>query len=109
MALDLNEVKAAMIGAAKTSLATDWPKARDFAETELRKLAQSLKDIAALAAQGRVNRTQARALLAIHRNTTRMVLLTVKGLGKVAVENAINAALGAVATLVNKAAGFALL
>lgn len=109
MALDLNELKAAMVGAAKASLASDWPRARDFADAEFRKLALSLRDIAALAAQGKVNRTQARSLLAIHRNTTRMVLLTVKGLGRIAVDNAINAALGAAAKLVNSAAGFALL
>lgn len=52
---------------------------------------------------------QAQALLQIHRNTTQTVLLTIEGLGVIAVENAINAALSAVATAVNKAAGLALL
>jgi hypothetical protein len=109
MALELSALKKSMVTAARESLATDWPKARDFADAEFRKLAQSLKDIAVLAADGKVNGKQAKALLQIHANTTRMVLLTVKGLAKIAVDKAINAALGAVREAVNAAAGIAIL
>jgi len=47
--------------------------------------------------------------LSIEKHATETALLTVEGLGIVAAESAINAALGAVTTLVNTAVGFALL
>lgn len=103
------ELVASMLNAAKGSLGKDWPKARDFAESELPKLARSLADIGGLLAQGKITEVEARSLLEIHKNTTRTVLLTVKGLGLLAVENAINAALGAVKDAVNGAVGLALL
>ncbi len=99
--LRLSELLESMMGAARESLAEDWPRARDHAKPEFKKLAQSLIDITRLAATGKVNRRQAAALLRIHRNTTLTVMLTVDGLGVIAVENAINAALGAVRDAVN--------
>jgi hypothetical protein len=98
-----------MLAAVKASLGTDWPKARDYARPEFQRLATSLVDIGKLVLAGKVNEQQARALLAIHRNTTQIVLLTIEGLGVIAVENAINAALDAIRTTVNRAVKFALL
>ena len=98
-----------MMEAARESLAEDWPKARDYAGPEFKRLAQSLIDISRFAATGKVNRQQAKALLRIHRNTTLTVLLTVEGLGLIAVEKAINAALGAIRDTVNAVTPFRLL
>jgi hypothetical protein len=109
MAIKVEDLVGPMIGAARNSLAQDWPKAEAYSEMEFRKLAQSLADIAALIAAGKVNEQQAVALLNVHKNTTLMVLLTIEGLGVIAVENAINAALNAVAGVVNTAAGVALI
>jgi hypothetical protein len=109
MALDPSQIAASMLKAAKGSLASDWPKARAYAEQEFKRLAQSLVDIGALVAAEAVNEQQARALVQIHRNTTQTVLLTIEGLGIIAVENAINAALDAVRTAVNKGVGLTVL
>jgi hypothetical protein len=109
MDLDVAAVLEQMVAAAKGSLARDWPKAKAFARPELERLARSLADIARLVRAGEVNEQQARALLQIHRNTTQTVLLTIEGLGLIAVENAVNAALGAARDAVNAAAGLALL
>lgn len=109
MTLSASDLIQSMTKAAKDSLAKDWPKAKDYAEPEMKKLAQSLVDITGLAAQGKVNKQQAQALLQIHKNTTMMVLLTIKGLGIIAVEDAINAALSAVGDAVNAAAGLIIL
>lgn len=103
------ELAGSMIGAAKGTLDRDWKRARAFAEPELSRLAQSLVDIGTLLAQGTITELEARSLFEIHKNTTRTVLLTVKGLGLLAVENAINAALGAVQQAVNGALGVALI
>jgi len=109
MAPKASEILASMTTAARNSLAQDWPKAKDYAESELKRLAQSLADIAGLAASGKVNSQQARSLVQIHKNTTMMVLLTIEGLGIIAVENAINAALAAARDTVNTAAGLKIL
>ena len=98
-----------MIAAARGSLGRDWSKARTFAEPQFDNLARSLVSIARMTAEGTITAQEAAALLEIHKNTTRIILLTVKGLGLLAVENAINAALGAVKETLNRAFGVALL
>jgi hypothetical protein len=107
--LSVSDLVTDMLGAAKTSLGKDFSKAKDFAKPEFQRLARSLVDIVKLVAQKKVNQQQARSLLEIHRNTTKVVLLTVEGLGIIAVENAINAALDVIRTTVNKAVKFALI
>ncbi|MBK7189898.1 MAG: hypothetical protein IPH86_14790 [bacterium] len=74
----------------------------------MKRLAESLAAIAKLVATKKVNQRQAKALLRIHSNTTQSVLLTIDGLGVIAVEDAINAALGAARDTVNSAVGFKL-
>ena len=103
------DLAGSMAAAAKGTLSRDWPRVRDFAEPELARLAQSLVDIGQLLAEGKISQLEARSLLEIHKNTTRTVLLTIKGMSLLAVENAINAALGAVRDAVNGALSFALL
>jgi len=107
--LRVSELLESMMVAARESLAEDWPRGRDYAKPELKRLAQSLIDITRLAATGNVNGQQAKALLRIHKNTTLSVMLTVEGLGVIAVENAINAALSAVRDTVNAVTPFRLL
>jgi hypothetical protein len=109
MALKVSDIFSDMLSAARESFADSWPKVRDYARPEMKKLAQSLVDITRLAAQGKVNKQQAKALLNIHANTAKMVMLTVEGLGLIAVENAINAAFKAAADAVNAAAGLKIL
>lgn len=69
----------------------------------------ALVDIAQLAVLKKVKKQQAQALMRIHKNTTTMVLLTIEGLGIIAVENAVNAALSAVGDAINAAAGLKIL
>jgi hypothetical protein len=107
--LDVDALVKSMVAAARASLGRDWTKARKFAEPQLDNLARSLVNIGELSAGGEISGAEAAALLEIHKNTTRTVLLTVKGLGLLAAENALNAALGAVREVVNGAVGFALL
>jgi hypothetical protein len=104
--MNASELATSMIAAARTSLGRDWKGARHYAEPELGRLARVLVDIGDMAARGDITEDEARSLFRIHRNTTEMVLLTLKGLGILAVENAINAALDVVRGAVNTAAGF---
>jgi hypothetical protein len=98
-----------MVTAAKDSLSTDWSKVKDYAKPEFKRLAHTLVDIAKLAANQKVSAAEAKSLLRIHKNTTLMVMLTVEGLGIIAAENAINAALNVVRDTVNGALPFKLL
>jgi hypothetical protein len=108
-ALPVGPLVESMVAAARASLGRDWSKARAFAEPQFDNLARSLVSIGELTLEGTITAQEAAALLEIHKNTTRIVLLTVRGIGLLAAENAINAALGAVRDRVNRAIGFALL
>jgi hypothetical protein len=107
--LSVGDLVSDMLQAVKASLGKDYSKAKDFARPEVQRLARSVVEIAKLVAAGKVTKQQAKSLVAIHKNTTRVVFLTIEGLGIIAVENALNAAIGAIRDTVNGAVKFALI
>lgn len=109
MALDVGELVKKMYEAFENSLIDKWPEVKDYAEAEAKKMAQSLIMIEKLVLSGQINEEQAKLHFQIQRNATRMVLLTIEGLGIIAVEQAINAALDVLRDTVNKALDFTLL
>lgn len=109
MALNVSELGKAMLTAAKGKLSDHWPDVREYAKSEAKKTAETLAMIERLTLSGEINAQQGKALLQMQRNSTLSVLLTIEGLGLLAVESAINAALAAVRDTVNTAVGFALL
>lgn len=109
MSLDVHQLLTSMVGAARDALAADWPEARDFSETEFRKFVETLEMIARLTADGSITPERARMHIEFQKRSMQAVLLTVRGLGVLAVENAVNAAIGAVRDMVNTALGFRLL
>ncbi len=109
MALKVSDILKPMMDAAKNSFSEDWPRVKDYANPEIKQLAESLVTITKLITSAKVNKQQGKALLQIHRNTAQMVMLTIEGLGIIAVEDAINAALKAAKDAVNAAAGLAIL
>jgi hypothetical protein len=98
-----------MLEAFRESLAEDFPKAKAFAKPELERLAKVLLDIVKLETNGDITPLEAAHLLRIHRLTTLNVLTTIQGLGIIAVENAVNAALDAIKGQVNALLPFPLL
>ena len=109
MALNVKSLATAMLGAAKGELLDHWPDVKDYATSEAKKTAETLAMIERLWASDQINATQAKALLRMQRNSAQAVLLTIEGLGLLAVEAALNAALKSVRDTVNTALGFALL
>lgn len=109
MAIDVSDIFQKMLQAAADSLEGKWPSIKDFAETEVKNLAETLALIVRLKTEGKITEEQAQLHLQIQKNTTRMVLLTAEGLALLAVEAAINAALNVVKETVNSAIGFALI
>ena len=67
-------------------------KAREFGRVEADKMARTAMMLAAGVAAGKIDQEEAKLVLEVQKNASRSVLLTIKGLGIVAVENAINAA-----------------
>jgi len=107
--LDITKMVETMWGAAKQPLGSAATAAEPFAKSQFTNIAQTVAQIAAGVPTGQIDEQQAKYLLSIEKHATETALLTVEGLGIVAAESAINAALGAVATLVNTAVGFALI
>lgn len=109
MSLNASLLGKDILTAFQSTFTSKWPDIKDYAEAEARKMAQTLVMIESLKISGKINEEQAALHLEIQRNATRMVLLTLEGLGILAVEAAINAALSVVKESVNTAVGFALL
>ena len=109
MALDVGTLASQMLAAALPVLKKGAQDAESFAKTEFTKIAQTIVGIGEQLAIGQINKQQAGLLLDMQTSASRNVLLTLEGLALLAVEEAINAALGVVKTAVNTALGFALI
>ena len=90
-------------------LTEKWPEIEDYAEMECKSFAENIAMIERMKLSGKITEEKARLHLEIQKNSARMVLLTVEGLGILAVEQAINAALGVIRDTVNSALGWTLL
>lgn len=109
MALSVASLASSMLAAAKGSVTTGWNTLAPFAQTQFTNIAQQIMDIEAQLAAGSITQAQASLLLDMQKNASRAALLSVEGIGLLTAQNAINAALAAVAAAVNGALGFALL
>jgi hypothetical protein len=109
MAFNVGKLVRKMFEAFEASLADKWPEVKDYAEAEAKKMAESLVMIEKLILTDQINEDQAKLHFQIQKNATRMVLLTIEGLGIIAVEQAINAALDVLKDTVNTALDFRLI
>ena len=109
MSIKVDDLLAKMLEAAKSAFSKDWPAVKEHAETELKGVAEGIALVERLRIQGKISQKQAKLLIKMKKNTAQIVLLTIKGMELVAVENALNASLKVVKDNVNDALGFALL
>jgi soluble cytochrome b562 len=109
MAIDISKLAEDMLNAAKGPLTKQWPEIKDYAEMEMKKIAESIAAIEKMKLAGKITEEKASLQIDIQKNATRTVLLAVEGIGLVSAEQAINAALNVVRDTVNKAIGWALL
>jgi hypothetical protein len=107
--IDFDKLIKDMSAAFKLQLIDHWSEAKPFAEKEIRAFSENLRLIGQLKLEGKINEEQAKLYVEIQKSSMRIVMLTIKGLGILAVEAAINAALDAVRTTVNTAIGWAIL
>jgi hypothetical protein len=107
--IDFSKLFSDMLSAAKSQLADKWPAVEGIATLSIKTLAQSLLDIEEMSVKGTISKEQAALLLDLHKNTTKMVLLSVEVIGIVTAEQAINAALDVVKETINSTIGFGLI
>lgn len=107
--INVPELVKQMLEAAQGALDNKWPEAREYAASEFQKIGDSIVFIQKEVKAHRMTEDRARMHLEIQKNAGRMVLLTLEGLGILAVEAAINAALAVVKETVNTALDFVLL
>jgi len=109
MALNASQLARQMLAAAKGEVAEKWPEVKLYAESEAKKLAQTLVMIEKLKVSGKVTKRQADILLDMQKQTSRVVLLTIEGLSLLAAEAAINAAIKSIRDAVNDSIGWRLI
>ena len=107
--LNFSDIIKDMTAAAKEVLSAHWKDVKPFAELQVKTFAQNVKLIGELKLKGLINEEKAKLQLAIQRDSVRTVLIAFEGIGLVAAENAINAAISVVRTAINKAIGWTLL
>jgi len=109
MSLDVKVLSIKMLEAFKGKLSEKWPDVKEYAKTESKKLAENFVLIERLKISGEITEEQAKLHVEIQKNATRAVLLTIEGLGLIAVEEAINAAMDVLRDTINTALNFTLL
>jgi hypothetical protein len=107
--MDFSTLLPDMLNAAKAPLAKQWKQAKPYAEAQLQSFIQSMERIAVLKLEGSITEEQARLLVNMHKRSMITVFLTIKGLGLLAIESAINAALGVARDTINTAIGWKIL
>src|SRR5438132_2043464 len=103
--LNIDQLLTSMLQAAAPPLQQAWPAVRDYASSEFRKYLFQVEHIQQMKANGTVTEDEAKLLLDIQKNSMRSVLLTVEGVGLLAVEAGINAALDVARNAINTAIG----
>ncbi|MEI6265466.1 MAG: hypothetical protein WCP74_10180 [Sphingobacteriia bacterium] len=107
--IDFSKLVHDMLTAAKGKLTSHWKEVKPYAEKEVNSFAENIKLIAELKMKGKITEEQARLYIDIQKNSMRIVLLTIEGLGILAVEAAINAAIDVIRSTVNTALGWRIL
>ncbi len=109
MSINVNNLLKDMLEGAKQVFDSNWPVVKEHAETEFKGIAEGIALVERLRLQGKISQKQAKALIKMKKNTAKIVLLTLEGMGLIVVEKAINSALKTVKDTVNDALDFALL
>jgi hypothetical protein len=105
---DVENIIGQITGAVKTALGDKWDEAQVFAESESKKFAQNIAEIALWKETGKISEEQGKVLLRMHQRSMKMVLTALEGISLVMAERAINAAADAITDIVNGIIGWEL-
>jgi hypothetical protein len=107
--IDISALLTNMLSAAKEPLLQKWSETSGYAESEFKKIGEAILFIEKQRLIGKMTEEQAKLHLEMQKNASRAILLTIEGLGILAVEAAINAALSVIRDAVNTALKFPLI
>ena len=103
---DVKNIVEKMNDAIKVALGDKWDEAKDFAQSESKKFAENIAEIALWKETGKITEEQGKVLLRMHQRSIKMVLTALEGISLVLAERAINAAIDAIADIVNGLIGW---
>ncbi len=101
--LDLNEISKNMLGAAQMSLKDHVADVKTLAEGELKDFASRTVELAEKVSNGSITADQAKLILKIRQNAVETVLLSIAGIGLLAVQEAMNSIIDVLKRAINKA------
>ncbi len=105
--LDVNKVVGDMVQASAGALIKGGKQASEYASHEYAQFIEDIEHVQTMAEDGTITAQEAQALVNQHKLSMQAVLLTVEGLGLIAVQNAINAALKVLSDALSAALGTA--
>ena len=107
--IDIDELLKPMLSASKNVLKKEWKNISPIAELQLKNIIHNLEQIAVLKLEGKITEHQAKLHLTIQKESFKTILLSFEGIGIITAEKAINAALNAVRTTINKTIGWTII
>ena len=106
--LDINKVVSDMLQASASALVKGGTQASEYASHEYTQFIEDIEHVQTMAEQGTVTAEEAQALVNQYKLSMQAVFLCIEGLGVVAVQNAINAALQVLNDAISAALGTAI-
>jgi len=103
MDLNFNQIASDMIDAMKAVVGDNIQDIRDLADDELEDFAKRSITLSKKVAEGIITPEQAKLILKIRKNALETVLLSIAGISILAAQEAINAAIGVLRGVINKA------
>ena len=91
--LNINKVASDMLQASASSLVKGGEQASEYASHEYAQFIEDIEHVQTMADEGTITAAEAQALVDQYKMSMQAVLLCIEGLGVIAVQNAINAAL----------------
>lgn len=107
--IDISELLKSMLDASKNVLKKEWKNISPIAELQLKNIVHNLEQISVLKLEGKITEQQAKLHLTIQKESYKTILLSFEGIGIITAEKAINAALNAIKTTINKSIGWKLI
>jgi len=101
--IDFKEITKQMIIAAQGAISEDITDIKDLAEGEFKDFAMRTVELAVKVADGTISVEQAKFILDIRQTAMKGVLLSIQGIGMIAVQGAINAILDVLKETLNEA------
>lgn len=104
--IDVKKIVQVMLGASAQAIGPEFNATKALIEQQFTTLAQVLVQIQAAKLAGKMTEEECKILMDMQKKAVQSVLATTKGIGEIAAQKALGAALLSVAKSINEALGF---